>query len=142
MALNAHMLVRLFSDISDSEIQSVRNELYESFGGSCFVAECEEAEPSGFAPFTRIDNIAGVSDVLPECGHWFDMNLALRYFGPGYPKGNLDLILRIADWVLCRLTDAEVWYGNDSDEVTIKKLTDAYRHELVLLNRTNPPQQG
>ena len=45
---------------------------------------------------------------------WIDVGVTEAYYGKGYERGDLPLLVRIAEWLERRIPGAEVWYGHDA----------------------------
>ncbi len=48
--------------------------------------------------------------------HWFDVGLWDDLWTPQYPRGDLPLYVRIAEWLERRIPGSEIWYGSDCDD--------------------------
>lgn len=71
-------------------------------------------------------------DVLAEDGEWFlEVNLAGRYYGVGYERGNLPDYVFVAAWIEANIPTAEVWYGGDSSGVCVERFGPRERHDLM-----------
>ena len=61
------------------------------------------------------------------------INLMTRYYGEGYERGDLSLIIMVAKWLDYHLPGGAVWYGGDSPEGTnLKSFDEKMRYKLML----------
>src|SRR5687768_8881327 len=47
---------------------------------------------------------------------WLEVNLWRAYFSPEYPRGDIETIVRCAEWLEARLPGCRRWYGHDVDD--------------------------
>lgn len=59
-----------------------------------------------------------------------EVHLWSRYYGVGYERGNLPIIVATAEWVEQNIEGAEVYYGGDSSGVEMKRFGRSEREEL------------
>jgi hypothetical protein len=65
----------------------------------------------------------------PAC--WYEANLAVSYYGPGYERGHLPQFLRCAEWLEAAVPGGEVWYGNDVTDDSVHPFGPVARAELL-----------
>jgi hypothetical protein len=71
-------------------------------------------------------------DILPGKGETFvSVSLWSRYWGPGYERGDLPLILTLAEWLERKFPNGAVWYGGDSSGVCAAPLDSVARAALL-----------
>lgn len=145
MGIDAEMFVRVKRAVPDDEVRMLRRRLGDAFGADSFWIFRGNGA-TGESTIDEVDDDACVrsrhsieritvytqdgDDIVPEPGETFlRVYIASRFYGPGYERGNLPLILAIADF-LRRLTDGEVWYGGDSSGICAQPLNNEYRAEL------------
>lgn len=69
--------------------------------------------------------------ITPEKGEQFiRCHLWTRFYGENYERGDLVLILAVADWLQAHFPKGQVWYGGDSSGVTAEHLDGKYRKRL------------
>jgi hypothetical protein len=61
---------------------------------------------------------------------WFDVAIEEAYYGKGYERGNLTLLIRVAEWLESRIPGAEIWYGHDSADESVAPFGPAQRGVL------------
>lgn len=62
---------------------------------------------------------------------WREVHIATRFYGPGYERGDLPLILAVARWLKSRVPTAVVMYSGDSGpESAFNEMTPEYESEL------------
>jgi hypothetical protein len=147
MGIDAEMFVRVKRAVPDDEVRRLRLQLGSAFGADKFwifgrdkavgEAPLDEADDD-HAPIgsprhciERVTEFRQDGDALmPEPGETFlRVYIASRFYGDGYERGNLPLILAVAAF-LREATHGEVWYGGDSSGVCAELLDDARRREL------------
>lgn len=72
----------------------------------------------------------------PQClpgppAHWYEANLAMPYYAPGYERGHLPLFLRCAEWLEAAVPSGEVWYSDDVSDASVRRFDPAARAELL-----------
>ncbi len=127
MGIDAEMFVRIRHEVSSKELRRrgvdhffiyrPGSEYGPEEGQHCleFVDEYEQDGPT----------------ITPEKGETFvQVHLQTRYYGPGYERGNLPLILNVARFLRVTFAPCEVWYGGDSSGVIAEHLDDALEAQL------------
>lgn len=147
MGVDAEMFVRVKRAVPDDEVRKLRYALASAFGASRFFIH-RGAQATGEALLDDEDEEASWDahhrhclhrtaayrqdglDIVPEPGETFlRVHLWTRYYGIGYERGDLPLILSVARF-LRDLTGGEVWYGGDSSGICAQPLDEAYEAEL------------
>lgn len=132
MGVDAEMFVRVRERWTHLKLSRLSGEMCAAFGHDRFFVK-REAE-HGFPPrkaLTVIDVYQqDGDDIEPGPGETFiAVSLWTRYYGIGYERGDITLILGVADW-LRRRTGGDVWYGGDSSGICAQPLTPEYREKL------------
>lgn len=126
MGVDAEMFVKVRAPLAARRVKRLAYEMAEAFGPDKFfiargddmggyvsraLAEVKEYEQDG--PTLR-----------PKDGEQFlRVHLWTRYYGEGYERGNLPLIIMVAEWLEHRIIQEpgvrslEVWYGGDSSGI-------------------------
>lgn len=139
------MFVRVRRAVPDDEVRSLRIDLCDAFGSDSFwifrqpgldgAAPIDHAEYDGNmrhrhllerVPYFYQDGV----DIHPDSGETFlRVYPASRYYGIGYERGDLPLLLSIARFLRDK-TGGAVWYGGDSSGICADELTPAYEAQL------------
>lgn len=78
----------------------------------------------------------------------YEVNIASRYYGPGYERGNLPLILAVSRWLRDRIPGCIVWYGGDESvsELTPEREQLLWDHFVTVGHKpymsTEPGDEG
>lgn len=118
MGIDARMLVRTKTPVTDEQIRRWAYELGESFGHENFLLwGPSESDPEGRRALRRIE-VAEEEHLFPEPGETLlQVSLRGRYYGAGYERGDLPLYLQLAEWLEYKIPGASVWYGGDHGEL-------------------------
>lgn len=120
MGVDAEMFVRTKSKLTDREVKRLGYEIAEAFGASKFFIAPKTAELSKeYRALSRVKVWEQDGpDIKPDPGETFlRVSLWTRYYGPGYERGDLPLIVAVAAWLELRVPGGRVWYGGDSSGV-------------------------
>lgn len=60
-----------------------------------------------------------------------EVRLCTRYYGIGYERGDLPIILAVSSWCEQNIPNSSVWYGGDSSGVCAKPFNREMREELL-----------
>ncbi len=131
MGVDAQLLVRTKSKKVDSKfVKNAAYELASSFGPEKFFIY-KEGEGSHHC-LSLVDRYTQDGpDIVPEDGEkLIEVHLWTRYYGEGYERGDLPLIIMISKWLEYKIPDSEVWYGGDSSGICAEKFDEDARERL------------
>jgi hypothetical protein len=122
MGVDAILVVQAKSPISDSYRLQVSREMASAFGTEHFwIARPTKKHPEGRHALT-------FRDVRSE----LEVSWLMRYYGPGYERGDIVIILAVAQYLKASFPLAKILYGGDSDmvleELTAEKRTELWKH--------------
>lgn len=135
MGIDAELLVRNKSPLSEREVRKVSFALVEAFGVSNFLV----SGPGEYSPNDPGEHALRIVPVYKQDGpaihpregeQLIRVGLFHRYYGQGYERGNLPLIVAIADWLEKRFSNSEIWYGGDSSGVCAEPFPESARAAL------------
>lgn len=142
MGIDAEMFVRVRRAVPDAEVKRLRYRMAEAFGASRFwifneagkAAPVERDEDASFDNRHCMERVKVYTqdgpDILPEPGETFlRVYPATRYYGDGYERGDLPLLISLAEWLEAN-TGGEVWYGGDSGGCCAKVFDHDARAQL------------
>jgi hypothetical protein len=66
-----------------------------------------------------------------ERSTWIAVNLWRAYFSPEYPRGDITIIVRCAEWLEARLAGCRMWYGHDVDDDNLAPFSPERRRALL-----------
>ena len=127
MPTGAVLLVRIRHPLIESQL----NRLRELFLAENHLAE-EDFYVDGPLVVVRHPD-EGPMPIRDESSLWINANLYRAYFGPGYERGNLELITRCAKWLEENIPGGEVWYGHDADDDNLRPFGPSERRALLSL---------
>lgn len=125
MGIDANMFVRVKGKVTESQLIAAEHTLFERFGAEMLSTWTEHL-------LEEVDEVAQDGPtVTPRKGEAFiNVNLWTRYYGPGYERGNIRLIIDVAEVLETIFVGGEVWYGGDSSGVCAVRFNAAARAEL------------
>lgn len=132
MGVDAEMFVRTKAEITEVEVRTLAYRLGEAVGhDNLWIFK----NPSFGEPRHCMQIVPEYTQdgptITPEKGETFiQVYPATRYYGEGYERGNLPLLIMIAEWLEENIKDGEVWYGGDSSGVEAKKFDKKAREKL------------
>ena len=124
MGIDARMLVRTKTTLTDDELRKLSYRISEAFYRQPFWLARPgefEWEPTGRHALSRVpDNYEQDGDpIQPVQGETLiEVHLKGRFYGKGYERGDLPTICAIAEWLEANIPESEIWYGGDSSGVT------------------------
>jgi len=120
MGIDARMFVRTSKPVTDEEIRDLAYRLVEGIGPKHFFLDREGRYGVPRHALSRLTEFDQDGPTLyPGRGETFiGVHLAGRYYGPGYERGDLPVILVVATWLEAAVPGAEMWYGGDSSGAT------------------------
>ncbi len=133
MGVDAEMFVQVKPPLSDREVERVAFELGSAFGHrQFFIDRTGKYGEGGQHAVQPVDVFTqDRPNIKPKRGEQFlQVHLWTRYYGIGYERGDLPLILSIAQWFDLRLPGCEVWYGGDSSGILAVHLDAVERASL------------
>lgn len=115
MGVDTRMLVKVSGDIADNELLLLSYRICEAFEHDNFGVNREH----GYRALEKIDVFEqDGDDIIPQPGETFvKVNLWVRYYGIGYERGPLPLIIAVAEWLEHNVPDGRVYYGGDSSGI-------------------------
>lgn len=124
MGVDAEMMVTTTAELTDREVLRLAYETGAAFGpGRFWIMD-------GTHAVTRDDRAYYALDPTPAAGSTrLAVNLSTRYYGEGYERGDLPLILSVARWMRSKLPDCTVYYDGDTGD-TLRALTSAREDQL------------
>lgn len=124
MPMHAVLLLRLKEAPAPSTLALLRERFLTEFG-----LTSEDFYPGG--PLLALSNSA--TDPAPDDGaSWISTNLLRSYYGPGYERGDIDFLVRAAEWFERWMPGCEPWYGPDIDAPEGIVAFDAAERERLL----------
>lgn len=138
MGIDAEMLVRVdgsFSkNITETYVRDLAYQLASAFGHDRFwiARPGEHFGPEGRHALELVDVWEQDGpDINPEPGEKFiKVNIATRYYGINYERGDLALIIMVAEWLERKIPGVSIWYGGDSSGVVAEPFGHKERMEL------------
>jgi hypothetical protein len=128
MGVDARMFVRTPTK-GLPDLQRVAWEMCASFGAGHFWI-ARESGRRALAVLERYEQDG--PDIFPAPEETFvNVSLRSRYWGPGYERGDLPLILTLAEWLERKFQKGAVWYGGDSSGVCAAPLDSVARAALL-----------
>jgi hypothetical protein len=123
MPVRGLLYLRLAEPLTDTALDDLRTRFVSELG--------LDPDNDLIAPWVPLEPFA-----YPEClpgppAYWYEANLAMSYYGPGYERGHLPLFLRCADWLEVAVPDGEVWYGDDVTDDSVRPFGPVARAELL-----------
>jgi len=103
MGVDAMVFVRTERVFTDAEIRRLAYEAGRAFGSDKFFR------------YDDRHNISRVKDDREEDAA-LSVNVATRYYGPGYERGDLPFLVILAEWLERKIPGCVVLYGGDSDD--------------------------
>jgi len=134
MGIDTQILVKTESKITEDQVLGWAYDLASAFGyGNFSITRPDNKwgqEPNHCLKIVERYTQDGPT-IEPRGGQIFiEAYLYTRYYGLGYERGNLSLIIGVADWLERTIPGAEIWYGGDSSGVSAT-LFDAEARESL-----------
>lgn len=123
MPTGAVLLVRLDQILPEAELDRCR----EALGSDLDVA------PHDFRDGGPLLRLAMGDIRLPDVfapGGWLDVNLWQAFYSPTCRRGDIVLMVSVAEWLERVIPGAEIWYGMRGD-FAVTPFTPAWRAELL-----------
>jgi predicted RNA-binding Zn-ribbon protein involved in translation (DUF1610 family) len=131
MGIDAEMFVRTKAKVTAEEVREWAYRLGETFGPENFWIWKDERKIRHCLEIIKVYHQDG-PDIKPKHGETFvGVYPATRYYGPGYERGDLPLLVMISEWLEENIPGAEVWYGGDSSGVEAEKFDRRARNQLI-----------
>lgn len=112
MPTNAILVVSIPDKVPKASIQALRTRIRVDLG-----LTDQDFYPDGpLIPLPNADD--ELAHPVDPSGILYDVNVLRAYYGVGYERGDLPLLIRIAEWLEVRLPGCQVLYGHDSDGET------------------------
>lgn len=117
------LYLRLAEPLSDAALDDLRTR---------FVSDLElNPDDDLMAPWVPLQLFEYPQFLPGPSAYWYEANLVESYFGPGYERGYLPLLLRCAEWLETAAPSGEVWYGNDVSDESVRAFGPEARAELL-----------
>lgn len=140
MGVDVEMYVRVKPPLSEPRVTALAGEICEAFGAKHFVADgpgpLEVVEP-GDSVYGSLSETAGVRIEREPDEQIICVHLISRYYGEGYERGDLLLIVSVIEWLEQRIPSAEVWYGGDCESLPPMP----WRESGLIIQRELTPQE-
>ena len=122
MPVRGLLYLRLAEPLTDAALDDLR---------ARFVAELGlDPDDDLMAPWVPLE-VEAYPQYLPgPPAYWYEANLAMPYYGPGYERGHLPLFVRCAEW-LEGVPGGTAWYGNDCSDESVRPFGPEAREELL-----------
>ena len=131
MGIDAEMFIKTRQKLSNKSVRSLSVDLCEAFGSDKFFLQRKEDKHALSISSSINQDSNEVPEIIPNNGETFiEISLWTRYYGDNYERGDVCLILNVANWFKNRLPDCEVWYGGDSSGVEFEQLTEEKINEI------------
>ena len=134
MGIDARMFVRTKAKITEEQVREWAYRLGEAFGPESFWIFKDRGEgipPRHCLSLIKEHHQDGPT-IKPKSGETFiAVHPATRYYGVGYERGNIVLLIGIAEWLEANIPDCEVWYGGDSSGVEAEKFDRKARADVM-----------
>lgn len=129
MGIDAKMFVRTRDVVTEAYVKESAWLLCAVFGADEFFVDRD----SGRRALSIVSEFTQDGPTLtPEPGETFiHCHLFTRYWGPGYERGALGLIIGVAMWLEKRFPGGVVWYGGDSSGVCAIPFDAKARDEFI-----------
>ena len=143
MGIDAEMFVRVKSRLSEDDVRTLGYLLGKAFGHSKFnTIHPHESRYEGDRAHNALEIVSEWNQdgptIHPEPREQFiRVHLATRYYGTGYERGDLLLILGVARWLEENIPNSSIWYGGDSSGVCAEPFGHAARESLWKHFRSN-----
>lgn len=136
MGIDARMLVRTLSPVTDEQLNEWSYRMGDIFGaGKFFTMPPGDSDwmPDGRRGLQKVDAYEQDGDTIePEEGETLiNVSLYGRYYGPEYERGcDISTYLHLAEWLETTIPGASVHYGGDSSGVCAEPFDRAAREQL------------
>lgn len=131
MGIDAEMFVRTKAKVTKEDVREFAYRLGEAFGPENFWIWKDEGRIRHCLEIIKTYHQDG-PDIKPARGETFiEVHIASRYYGPGYERGDLPLLVMVAEWLEENIPGSEVWYGGDSSGVEAEKFDKAARRRFL-----------
>ena len=127
MPTGAVILVRTHASLVESQLQRLRE---------LFLADNDLDKDDFYldGPLKVIPSPEeGPMPLRDESSLWINANICMSYFGPGYERGDVELLTRCAAWLESNVPGGEVWYGHDVGDDNLRPFGAAERRALLSL---------
>ena len=119
MGIDAKMLVKTTADIDATAVKKMAHKLASAFYHDSFwiLKTATFCEPHHCLSLVNEYEQDG-DTIYPADGEKFiEVHIATRYYGVGYERGDLPLIISVANWLDYNIPESSIWYGGDSSGV-------------------------
>lgn len=132
MGVDAEMFVRTKVKITEEQVRTLAYRMGEAFGhDNLWIFKNPDHGESRHCMQIVPEYTQDGPTIQPGKGETFiQVYPCSRYYGEGYERGNLPLLIMIAEWLEANIPGGEVWYGGDSSGVEAKKFDKKAREKL------------
>lgn len=123
MATGVLILVKTNCEISEEDLASLRERFIEEMG-LCM----EDFYYQG--PLVHISNKENEFIPLADSHCWLNVNFYRAFYHPEYPRGDIRLYVRTAEWLEKAIPGSEIYYGNDTGGDSIILFDEQKRREF------------
>jgi len=135
VGVDAQMLVRTRQAFKPDEVRRMSGDLAAAFGSDSFWIWDDYKNEDGTIGRHALELVNEYQQdgdsIFPEPGETFiEVHLGTRYYGRGYERGDVGLIIHVAAWLEANIHDAKVYYGGDSSGICAKPFDQEARRQL------------
>lgn len=120
------LLAELSRPVGEAELARLRCDMLEEL-----VLNGDDFQAGGPLQIVRSRLEGPVPTVGSERSTWIEVNLWVAYFSPDYPRGDIETIVRCAEWLEAHFTGCVMWYGHDVDDDNLAPFPAERRRELL-----------
>lgn len=135
MGVDAQMLIRTRQSMSAAGVRRLSGSLAAAFGPDRFWIWDDHKNEDGTIGRHALELVKEYHQdgdpIFPEPGETFiEVHLGTRYYGKGYERGDISLIIHVSEWLEANIPDAKIFYGGDSSGITAEPFDVETRREL------------
>jgi hypothetical protein len=128
MGIDARMFYLTKKKPTPNELLSLSHRLYEAFYGEPFFLYDEKHHILHEQTEFEQD---GPNFEIPHGKSLIGVDLAGRFYGKEYERGNISEHVAVAEWIEFNVPDAEVFYGGDSSGVLAEPFDKIHRERIL-----------
>ena len=124
MGVDAQMLVKTRAPLDAKAVRRLSVDLCEAFGHDKFMVweDWKDYETDAVVGRHALEIVGEYGQdgdsIFPEPGETLiEVHFMGRYYGEGYERGDLGLIINVASWLEARIPGARIFYGGDSSGI-------------------------
>ena len=135
MGVDAQMLVRTRRVFTPDKVRRLSGHLAAAFGSDSFWIWDDYKNEDSTIGRHALELIKEYHQdgepIFPKPGETFiEVHIATRYYGKGYERGDLRLIMGVAEWLEARIPECDIYYGGDSSGICAEPFDAKARREL------------